>query len=81
MTVTNNSIPAATDVSGNPNGNVPQSYQIVVYNDKGKIVKSAKNEHGSPDVTVSTGDMPDGNYFLHIIQGSNVVEKQVMVRH
>ncbi|MDP9048262.1 MAG: T9SS type A sorting domain-containing protein [Bacteroidota bacterium] len=81
MTVTNNKIPAATDPSGNPNGNVPQSYQVKVYDDKGKIIKSAQNEHGSPDVTVSTADMPNGNYFLHIIQGSNVIEKQVMIRH
>jgi hypothetical protein len=80
MTVTNNSIPATTDVSGNPNGNTPQSYQVVVYNDKGKILKSA-SQNGSPDVTFATDDMPDGNYFLHIIQGSSVIEKQVMVRH
>ena len=81
MTVTNNSVPATTDASGNPNGNVPQSYHVKVYNDKGKILKSAQNEHGAPDVTISTADIPDGNYFLHVIQGNSVIEKQVMVRH
>ncbi|MDB5131716.1 MAG: Protein of unknown function precursor [Mucilaginibacter sp.] len=81
MTVTNNNIPVTGDAAGNPNGTVPQSYRIVVYNDKGQILKSAKNENGNASVNIGTADIPDGNYFLHIMQGSNVIEKQVMVRH
>jgi hypothetical protein len=60
---------------------VPQSYRIEVYNDKGQILKSAQNENGSASVNIGTADMANGNYFLHIIQGKNVIEKQVMVRH
>jgi hypothetical protein len=81
MTVTNNNIPATSDASGNPNGTVPQWYRIVVYNDKGQILKSAKNENGNASVNIRTADMANGNYFLHIIQGKNVIEKQIVVQH
>lgn len=81
MTVTNNSIPATMDASGNPNGNVPQSYRILVYNDKGQILKSAQNANGNTSINIGTADLANGNYFLHIIQGKNVIEKQIVVQH
>jgi hypothetical protein len=81
MTVTNNSIPATMDASGNPNGNVPQSYRILVYNDKGQILKSAQNANGNASINIGTADLANGNYFLHIMQGKNVIEKQIVVQH
>jgi hypothetical protein len=81
MTVTNNNIPAITDAAGNANGTVPQSYKIVVYNANGSILKKAHNVNGDANITFRTADIPNGNYFLHVIQGANVIEKQIIIQH
>ncbi len=81
MTVTNNNIPATTDASGNSTGIVPQSYQIIVYNNTGNILRSAQNANGNSSITFATGDIANGNYFLHVIQGNNVIEKQIIIQH
>jgi len=81
MTVTNNNIPAATDATGNTTGIVPQAYRVVVLNSTGNVLKSAQNANGDSSVTFTTADLPNGNYFLHVIQGTNVIEKQIIIQH
>ena len=81
MTVTNNNIPAVTDAAGNSTGIVPQSYQIIVYNSNGNVLTSAQNTNGNSSITFATADIANGYYFLHIIQGSNVIEKQIIIQH
>lgn len=57
-----------------------KSYDVILYNDKGKILRSAKSTKGEA-VKLNTVEIPNGNYFLHIIEGKEVTKKQVIIQH
>ncbi|WP_419801432.1 T9SS type A sorting domain-containing protein [Mucilaginibacter sp.] len=59
---------------------VVNSYDVVLYNDKGKILRSAKSKKGEA-VKLVTADIPNGNYFLHITEGKEVTKKQIIIQH
>jgi hypothetical protein len=56
-------------------------FEVVLYNDKGKVLKSGKNRKGNLAVVLNTLDIPDGTYYLHITQGKDKTEKQILIRH
>jgi len=57
-----------------------KSYNVILYNDKGKILRSSKSEKGEA-VKLNTADIPNGNYFLHILEGKETTKKQVIIQH
>lgn len=59
---------------------VVKSYNVILYNDKRKILRTAKSEKGEA-VKLNTADIPNGNYFLHIIEGKEVIKKQIIIQH
>jgi len=81
MAVTNNSVLPATDASGNPLPGAPKSYSLVVLDSTGKTLVSKQNQDGSPTITFSTAKIANGHYFIHVIQGTKVVEKQIVIQH
>ena len=52
-----------------------------IYNSNGDVLRSAKNKNGNSSITFPTGDIANGNYFLHIIQGSKTIEKHIVIQH
>ncbi len=56
------------------------SFSVELYNDKGKVLKSGKSANGKA-VVLNTADIPNGNYFLHVIDGKQVTKKQVVIQH
>lgn len=81
MSVTNNSVLPATDASGNPIPGAPKSYRLVVLDSSGNTLISKPNQDGNPTISFSTAKIANGHYFIHIIQGANVVEKQIVIQH
>jgi len=81
MSVTNNSVLPATDASGNEIPGAPKSYQLVVLDSSGNTLISKKNEDGNATITFSTARLANGHYFIHITQGSQVIEKQIVIQH
>jgi pimeloyl-ACP methyl ester carboxylesterase len=56
-------------------------FEIILYNDKGKRITQQKNETGNNDITLNTQNLPIGTYFLHIIDGNDVIKKQIVIQH
>lgn len=56
-------------------------FSVLLYNDKGKVLRSAKSKKGPKGVKLDTADIPNGNYFLHITEGKEVTRKQVIIQH
>jgi len=81
MSVTNNSVLPPTNASGNAFASIPKNYQLVLLDNLGNSLVSMHNQNGNATVTFSTANIPNGHYFIHIIQGSQVIEKQVVIQH
>ncbi|MEX8549114.1 MAG: T9SS type A sorting domain-containing protein [Mucilaginibacter sp.] len=56
------------------------SFSVELYNDKGKVLKSGKSSNGK-GVVLNTADIQNGNYFLHVKDGKEVIKKQVVIHH
>lgn len=69
------------DEQSNKENRVVKNYEVRIFNEKGKMVKSAKNTSGSSIITISTSDIENGTYFLHIIDGKEIIKKQIIIQH
>ena len=56
-------------------------FEIRLYNEKGLQVYSQQSREGEPVITIDTRKLPNGNYFLHIQQGRQVVKEQIIIQH
>lgn len=70
----------STTVSPAADSKTQKSFSAELYNDKGKAIRSGKNGSNSK-IVFNTQDIPNGNYFLHIIDGKEVTKKQVIIQH
>ncbi len=57
------------------------TYSVELFNDKGKMLKSGKNTSGEQSIQLDTSDLSNGTYYLHIKQGSELYEKQIVIQH
>jgi N-acetylneuraminic acid mutarotase len=55
-------------------------FEIKLLNDKGEVIRSAMS-NGKSGITVDTRTIPEGAYFLHIIEGEKVIKKHVIIAH
>ncbi len=70
----------STTVSPAADSKTQKSFSAELYNNKGKAIRSGKNGSNSK-IVFNTQDIPNGNYFLHIIDGKEVTKKQVIIQH
>ncbi|HXH99675.1 MAG TPA: T9SS type A sorting domain-containing protein [Sphingobacteriaceae bacterium] len=60
---------------------VKKDFEVKIFNDKGKVVRSAKNNSNSNLITLNTSDIENGIYSLHIIDAKEVIKKQIIIQH
>ncbi len=56
----------------------PFSFQVLDI--RGQVLVSGKSKDGE-DIAIPTGNIKDGNYFLHILQGKDKTRKQIIIKH
>ncbi|TCC99932.1 zinc-dependent metalloprotease [Pedobacter psychroterrae] len=56
-------------------------FDYKLFNNNGKLIKSENNISTSKKLSINVGDIPNGQYFMHVIQGKNVLKKQIIVNH
>lgn len=56
-------------------------FEIKLMDDKGLVLKSAKTEGNKNAINISTEDIPNGTYFLHILNNGKTIKKQVVAQH
>lgn len=56
-------------------------FEVKVFTDKGSLVKSFRNERNGKNLSFSMADLPNGNYFIHVINDKKVTKKQIIVQH
>jgi hypothetical protein len=61
--------------------NSVSDFTAELYNSKGVIIRKAKNPTNSTAIVFNTADITNGTYYLHVKQGSDVIEKQIIVQH
>jgi hypothetical protein len=54
---------------------------IKLFNNKGKIMASSTMKENEVRLTLDIKNIPDGTYFLHIIEGKETVKKQIIIKH
>lgn len=57
------------------------SFEARLYNNKGQVILTSKNKDNGDTITMDTKRLPDGNYYLVVLQGVEKVERQIVIRH
>ncbi|SEW38920.1 S8 family serine peptidase [Chitinophaga arvensicola] len=52
-----------------------------LYNEKGWLIRSSKIKESDATITFDTGNLPEGTYYLHLYQGGQRTERQIVIRH
>jgi len=63
--------------SGEPGTDGPGEYEVQVWSEKASLVKTEKSDKGN--LHISTSDLKEGTYFLHLIMGGQTYRKQLIV--
>ncbi len=59
--------------------NDPMPYQISLFNDQQKLVRTSKGlDYNS--ITIYVGDIPRGQYVLHVMKGQEVLQKRLLLQ-
>jgi len=82
LTIQNNS-PGSVTLADGTTANIQAvaGFSVELYNSKGAIIKTGQNTDGSKNIVLDTTDIGNGTYFLHVKQGAEVVEKQIIIKH
>jgi hypothetical protein len=82
LTIQNGNITSPSNVAASDQTNLAsQAYSVQLLDVNGKVVKTGQNVNGGQNVTLSTGDLLGGTYYLHIFQpGQDTIEKQVIIQ-
>jgi len=82
LTVQNNTQTMATLADGTPAGiQATPAFSVELYNVKGAIIKTGQNTGGGKNIVLNTADVSNGTYYLHVKQGSAVIEQQIIIKH
>lgn len=57
-----------------------KEYKVELINNKGEKMRTGQSKD-SKTLTLDTKTIPNGFYFLHIIEGNNVIKKQIIIEH
>jgi hypothetical protein len=60
---------------------VKKNFEVKLINDRSKVLGFEKNMTEENKITLDTRELPNGTYFLHIIEGKNKIEKQIIIQH
>ena len=78
LVVTNNSEARQTASLKSTNNKI---FEARLYDNKGKILRMKKNAVNEKRIVFDINDIPNNTYYLHIIEGKNVIKKQVIIHH
>jgi hypothetical protein len=56
-------------------------FGVTLFDNKGRILKKAKNAIGSEKIVLPVADVPNGTYYLHIKEGKSFSRRQVIIQH
>ncbi len=56
-------------------------FAVVLYNDKGEVVRQAHNADKTNRLICNTRDLPNGTYILHITDEQETIKKQILIKH
>ena len=56
-------------------------FSIRLYDNKSRMLRSGTNNSSDNTFTMDIQDIPDGTYFLHIIEGKKVEKRQIIIQH
>ena len=82
LTIKNGNITSPSDAAASGQTSLAsQAYSVQLLDVNGKVLKTGQNTNGNQNVTLSTGDLQGGTYYLHIFQpGQDTIEKQVIIQ-
>ncbi|KQM75240.1 hypothetical protein ASE74_20695 [Pedobacter sp. Leaf216] len=60
---------------------VGQDFSAKLYNGKGILLREGKTDQFSKEVSLQVSDLPNGTYFVHILEGTQKTMKQVIIQH
>ncbi|WP_341843563.1 T9SS type A sorting domain-containing protein [Chitinophaga caseinilytica] len=60
--------------------NLKQAFTIQLFNEKGTLLRSMNSAGGEGRINIPTGNLPQGTYYLHILQGQQLHKKQVSIK-
>ncbi|BAU54146.1 S8/S53 family peptidase [Mucilaginibacter gotjawali] len=82
LTIQNNTPAMATLADGTiANIQATPAFSVELYNAKGAIIKTGQNTGGGKNIVLNTADVSNGTYYLHVKQGSEVIEQQIIIKH
>lgn len=58
-----------------------KQFEVSLMDDKGRVLRSSKNNHESNKVIFNTLDIQNGVYYLHIKDEKEVIKKQIIIKH
>lgn len=58
-----------------------KEFKVKLYNEKGDILAEHSNEKNAKKVSIDTKNLKNGIYYLHIIDGKEIIKKQIVVEH
>jgi hypothetical protein len=60
---------------------VKKDFEVKLIDSRGKIWGAARNTSIENKVKLNTTDIPDGTYYLHILDGKESIRKQIIIKH
>jgi len=81
LTVTNDNIVAPGDTKTALTPGSYTDYSVLLYNDKGNVLRSASNSKGNKAIVLDVSQISNGRYYLHVKQGKDLIEKQIVIQH
>ena len=52
-----------------------------IYDGQGRLLKKSQTTNNEAELTFNTSDLANGTYYLHIKTGTDLIEKQVYIKH
>jgi len=57
-----------------------EDFEAKLLNQKGEVLLQGKNKKGAK-VVLKTKGIPNGTYYLHILDGKEVITNQIIIKH
>jgi hypothetical protein len=54
-------------------------YEITLYDNQGQLRRSASLKEGA--LQLSTANLPEGEYYIHVLQGKELFTKRIIIKH
>ena len=69
------------NIEGASIGAAKEAFLVQLFDDKGKLIRSAKNPKGSNGIQLNVAEVPNGTYFLHVLKGKETTRQQIIINH